>query len=273
MRIAAGIEYDGSGFYGWSSQPRLRSVQTEVERALSRVADHAVEVVCAGRTDTGVHANGQVVHFDSAAIRSERAWVLGSNSNLPNDVCVRWARCMPLEFHARFSALRRDYRYLILNRPERSALAHARAGWVRHPLTTDAMAAGAAWLVGEHDFSAFRAAGCQARSAVRCLHRLRVQRHHDWIVIEASANAFLQHMVRNIVGVLIAIGHGVHPPKWAHTVLAGKDRRAAGIAAAAQGLYLEGVDYPPQYDLPTTAIEPLWQPKEPAAKSSSGVRD
>ena len=258
MRIAAGIEYDGSDFHGWESQPRQRTVQSEVERALSSVANHAVSVFCAGRTDSGVHANGQVAHFDSDAIRSKRAWLLGTNSTLPKDICIRWVRYMPPDFHARFTAVQRHYRYLILNRPVRSSLACQRAGWVYHPLAEKAMAAGAAWLVGEHDFSAFRAAGCQARSAVRCLHRLQVQRHRDWIIIEASANAFLQHMVRNIVGVLITIGHGKQPPKWAHTVLSQGDRRAAGITAAAQGLYLEGVDYPPQYDLPISTTEPLW---------------
>ena len=277
MRIAAGIEYDGTDFHGWEAQRNIRTVQHEVEQAFSRVADHGLKVVCAGRTDAGVHATGQVVHFDTVAMREEQAWMRGANANLPDDVCVRWARPVDHSFHARFRALRRTYRYLILNQPVRSALARTQASWVYLPLLVESMAAGAQWLIGEHDFSAFRASGCQARSAVRQLYRLEVRRLGDWIVIEISANAFLQHMVRNIVGVLVAIGSGRRNPIWAQEVLLGRDRRQAGVTAAAQGLCLEAIDYAPQYDLPTgeagVGRSPLprhYPPPSPEANGNGG---
>ena len=213
MRIAIGIEYDGSAYNGWQRQRVGLGVQERLEDALSLVANQEIEATCAGRTDTGVHASGQVAHFDSLSERSERSWVLGANTNLPDDICVTWARQVDPEFHARFSATGRTYRYLILNRLQRSALNRQRAWWVHEPLDIPRMRAAAQKLVGEHDFSAFRAAGCQAAHATREITALTLDRQGDFIVLEVSANAFLQHMVRNITGTLVAIGRGL-PTCW-----------------------------------------------------------
>jgi tRNA pseudouridine38-40 synthase len=249
-RLAVGIEYDGSAFAGWQSQHSLRTVQEVLEGALAAVAAEPVSLVCAGRTDAGVHARGQVAHFDTHAERTTRSWILGANSAGPQDLAVSWALPVPAHFHARYCAEARVYRYLILNRTARSALAAQRAAWVRRPLDAPRMAQAAALLVGEHDFSAFRAAECQARSPVRRLTRLGVERRGDWIVIEAVANAFLHHMVRNIAGLLIAVGKGDQPPEWAQTVLAGRDRTRGAATAPAAGLYLWEVHYPAAFGLP-----------------------
>lgn len=249
-RIAVGIEYDGSAFAGWQSQQSLRTVQQTLEDALGAVAAQPVSLVAAGRTDAGVHARAQVAHFDTAAERTPRGWLLGANSELPADVALQWAQPVPEHFHARYSAAARVYRYLILNRTARSALQAARAAWVTRALDTQAMAAAAAQLIGEHDFSAFRAAECQARSPIRRLTGLTVARRGDWIVIEAVANAFLHHMVRNIAGLLIAVGKGVQPPEWARTVLEGRDRTRNAATAPAAGLYLWEVRYPAAFALP-----------------------
>nr|VFK33239.1 MAG: tRNA pseudouridine38-40 synthase [Candidatus Kentron sp. MB]VFK76109.1 MAG: tRNA pseudouridine38-40 synthase [Candidatus Kentron sp. MB] len=250
-RIALGIEYDGSDFAGWETQKQGRTVQSCVEQALSKVADSPIRVVCAGRTDAGVHAQGQVVHFETDVLRENRAWVYGTNANLPRDVSILWARDAPGEFHARFSARSRSYRYRILNRPVRPALLRNRFAWECRTLSTDRMQAGADYLLGEHDFSAFRSSGCQAASPVRTIHHLQVTRHGEHIHVDVVANAFLHHMVRNIVGVLLAIGLGKREPAWAARVLANRDRTQAGITAPAQGLCLMEVRYPEHFRIPS----------------------
>ena len=250
-RIALGLEYDGSAFSGWQSQAHARGVQSVVEAALSEVADQPVSVTAAGRTDAGVHAAMQVVHFDTTAVRSERGWVLGACTNLPPQVSVLWSREVPEGFHARYSAMARRYRYLILNRTARPALAAARVSWVREPLDAALMHAGAQHLVGEHDFSSFRAAECQARTAMRNVHEISVARRRDLVILDICANAFLHHMVRNIAGVLIAIGTGEQPTSWAADVLAARDRTQGGVTAAASGLYLSGVRYAAALGLPS----------------------
>jgi tRNA pseudouridine38-40 synthase len=228
----------------------LRTVQGELERALSRVADEPVSLVCAGRTDAGVHAREQVAHFDTAALRSARAWALGANSHLPEDVSLSWAAPVPGHFHARYSAETRTYRYRILNRPVRSALVGKTATTVFRPLDVAAMSAAAGLLVGEHDFSSFRAAECQSRSPVRRLTRLTAERDGEWVMLEATANAFLHHMVRNLAGLLIAVGRGERPPGSAREVLAARDRTCAPPTAPAEGLYLWEVAYPVAFRLP-----------------------
>jgi len=250
MRIAAGVEYDGSGFHGWQRQADVETVQGQVEQALSRVADHRVSVSCAGRTDTGVSAVGQTIHFDSLAPRSMRAWVMGGNINLPPAICLLWAKPVGDEFHARFSALSRSYRYIILNRPSRAALGHSQLTWECRPLDVERMRVGAQHLLGEHDFNAYRALACQAKSPVRTLHRLTVQRQQDRIVLELTANGFLHHMVRNIAGVLMAVGRGEQDPSWVKQVLDGRDRTQGGVTAHPHGLCFMGVEYPPQFALP-----------------------
>lgn len=244
MRIAIGIEYDGTAYDGWQRQRNGIGVQQRVEEALSRVADEAVEVVAAGRTDSGVHATGQVAHFDTAASRSERGWLLGANSLLPDDINLCWVVPVAGDFHARFSATSRSYRYRILNRLVRSALERHRAWWVHRRLDHARMHEAAQALLGEHDFSAFRAAGCQASTATRELLSISVTRDGDRLSLNVTANAFLQHMVRNITGTLVAIGSGDRPVEWAAEVLASRDRSAGGVAAPPHGLTLVGVSYP-----------------------------
>lgn len=248
-RIALGLEYDGSAYAGWQSQPHAQCIQANLEQALSFVADQPVAVTAAGRTDAGVHAHMQVVHFDTTARRSGRAWTLGANTRLPADISALWAREVPAAFHARYSALSRSYRYLILNRTARPALDRLRAGWVRQPLDAQRMREAAGWLVGEHDFSSFRAAECQSSTPRRQVHSIDIDRRGDELSIEVTANAFLHHMVRNIVGVLISIGTGDREPIWARTVLEARDRRRGGITAPPQGLYLVGVRYPASFGL------------------------
>lgn len=254
-RIALGIEYDGSAFAGWQAQTHARGVQSAVEAALTQVADHPVEVVAAGRTDAGVHAAMQVVHFDTAAARTERNWTLGANSGLPQQVSVLWAREVPEAFHARYSALARCYRYFICNRGPRPALLAQRASWIRDALDHERMHVAAQHLVGEHDFSSFRAAECQAHSPMRHLHAITVERHGEFLSIAVTANAFLHHMVRNIAGVLIAIGCGDRPVEWVDEILAARDRRRGGVTAPPQGLYLTGVRYAAALQLPSEAGE------------------
>lgn len=249
MKIALGVEYDGTDFHGWQYQGDVRSVQECLEAAVSRVADQQITVHCAGRTDTGVHATGQVVHFETSAIRSARSWVLGSNVNLPSDVSISWAREMPEDFHARFSAVGRHYQYLILNRGTRSAIWRHRAIWIHQPLDERVMQRAARHLLGTHDFTSYRALACQAKHPVRTIHRLEVSRQGELINIEVHANAFLHHMVRNIAGVLIAIGKGEQTEDWSREILDLKDRTKGGVTAPPQGLTLTGVDYPEQYRL------------------------
>lgn len=250
MRIALGIEYDGTHYNGWQRQRSGTGVQERVESALGKIANETIEVVCAGRTDTGVHASAQVVHFDTTRKRDDRSWLLGANSNLPDDVAVTWARRVDDEFHARFSATARSYQYRILNRLERSALHRQRAWWVYDALDADKMHEAAAALVGRHDFSAFRAAGCQASTSIREITSLTIERRDDWILLDVTANAFLQHMVRNIMGTLVAVGRGDQPPEWVRDVLESSDRKAGGMAAPPHGLTLVSVDYPPEFGLP-----------------------
>jgi tRNA pseudouridine38-40 synthase len=249
-RIAVGVEYDGSAFAGWQSQLDLPTVQDSIEAALSRVADQPVRVVGAGRTDAGVHARCQVLHFDVDVQRSPRSWVLGTNNYLPATIALRWAMEVPLHFHARYAALSRSYRYVILNRSSRPGLASSRVAFVHRPLDLAPMQAAGALLVGDHDFSAFRAAGCQAKSPQRDLKALRLARIGEFIVLEVRANAFLHHMVRNIAGLLIAVGQGDHDPAWAAQVLAGRDRRQNAATAPADGLYFWAAQYPPVFGLP-----------------------
>jgi tRNA pseudouridine38-40 synthase len=250
MRIALGIEYDGTAYNGWQRQRNGDGVQERVERALSKVAAEPVEIICAGRTDTGVHASGQVVHFDTNSKRSSRGWLLGANSDLPDDVNVTWAQPVSDNFHARFGAVARSYRYLILNRFERSALHRNRAWWVYDPLDIGPMQEAAKALLGEHDFSAFRAASCQSSTAVRHISRLSLTQRGPWIELEVTANAFLQHMVRNITGTLAKIGKGDESPAWAAEILESRDRKKGGIAAPPHGLTLVSVAYPDEFDLP-----------------------
>ena len=250
MRIALGIEYDGTAYNGWQRQKTGLGVQQRLEEALNLVADHTVEVTCAGRTDTGVHAAGQVVHFDTPSSRDDRGWLLGANSNLPDDISVMWARQVDDDFHARFSATGRNYRYRILNRLERSALHRHRAWWVYQPLDAACMHEAAQHLLGEHDFSAFRAAGCRANTPHRNITNISIEQSGDWITLEVSANAFLQHMVRNITGTLASIGAGEQPARWIAELLESRDRKKGGIAAPPHGLTLASVDYPESAGIP-----------------------
>ncbi|HEX5340439.1 MAG TPA: tRNA pseudouridine(38-40) synthase TruA [Gammaproteobacteria bacterium] len=253
-RYALGIEYDGTAFMGWQRQAHPgRTVQACLEAALSRVADHPVEVVCAGRTDTGVHASGQVVHFDTAAVRELRNWLLGLNANLPDDVAVNWITPVAGNFHARFHARARHYRYTILNRSIRPALGRARVSWTHRALDHERMRLAGQSLLGEHDFSAYRAIGCQARSPLRTLHVLQVRRSGELIHLDLVANGFLHHMVRNIAGVLMAIGAGKQEPDWAQRILAGRDRTLGGVTAPPQGLCFMAVLYPPHFGIPLPA--------------------
>lgn len=250
LRVALGLEYEGTGFAGWQSQRGAPAVQSLVEAALAPVAAHPVHLICAGRTDAGVHALAQIAHFDTQARRSARGWVLGANTHLPSAISIAWARTVPQHFHARYSAEARTYRYYVFNRAVRSALAARGAAWVRHPLDHERMQSATAALVGSHDFSAFRSAASQSHSPVRRVTALGVRRSGDFVIIEVTANSYLHHMVRNIAGVLIAIGQGERDPKWAREVLDSKDRMQGGATAPAQGLYLWAVRYPRAFALP-----------------------
>jgi tRNA pseudouridine38-40 synthase len=257
QRIALGVEYDGSGFAGWQQQRGRRTVAAELSEAVARVANHPVDLICGGRTDAGVHASGQVVHFNAPVVRTLRGWLLGINSNLPEDISVRWARPVPNWFHARYSALARVYRYCILNRDTRCALQVRRATWVRRPLDLAAMQAAADRLVGDHDFSAFRAAECQSRSPVRRVDWIEVGRGGDQVWIDVAANAFLHHMVRNLAGLLIDVGTGDAAPAWATEVLESRDRRRGAMTAPPNGLYLRTIRYPAAFRLPGADQEPF----------------
>ncbi|MGH8714594.1 MAG: tRNA pseudouridine(38-40) synthase TruA [Casimicrobiaceae bacterium] len=252
MRIALGLEYEGTPFHGWQTQADGSGVQDALERALAAIADAPVKVVAAGRTDAGVHAAIQIVHFDTAAPRADSAWVRGVNALVPASIAVRWASVVPDAFHARFAATGRHYTYLLLDRPVRPALLAGRVGWYHQPLALEPMRAAADALLGRHDFSAFRAAECQAKSATRTLDRLDIARDDDMIRFELHADAFLQHMVRNIVGALVYVGNGRQSPAWIGELLAGLDRRRAAPTFAAAGLYLAGIDYERRWNLPAT---------------------
>lgn len=256
-RIALGIEYDGSRFLGWQTQPGGGAVQDALERALATIAAvPEIQVTCAGRTDRGVHARGQVVHFDTDADRPESAWVRGVNALLPDSVAVVWSAQVAADFHARYSARSRTYRYLLINRPVRPALEARHAGWFHAPLDLEAMREAARHLVGEHDFSAFRSSECQAKSPVRTIHSLDISAEAGRIEFLISANAFLQHMVRNIVGTLVYVGKGRHAPGWAAEVLESRDRSRAAPTFAPEGLCLEHVEYGPEWNLPVPQPRP-----------------
>lgn len=262
MRYALGVEYDGRPFFGWQTQRQEPTVQAVLEGALGQVANHPVRVVCAGRTDTGVHARCQVVHFDSEAERSRRSWILGANSNLPAAVCVLWLQRVGEDFHARFSAHARSYRYVILNRWIRPAIDHGLVSWQRQPLNHEAMHEAAQALLGEHDFSAFRSAGCSANHPVRELQAIQVRRNGERVTIDVTANGFLYHMVRNIAGSLMDVGTGDRPVRWIQDLLEQRDRTRAGVTAPPDGLYFLGVRYPDAFGLPETP--PAFPTKERA---------
>ncbi|GLK88414.1 tRNA pseudouridine synthase A [Pseudomonas turukhanskensis] len=256
-RIALGVEYKGSRYRGWQRQASgVATIQEELEKALSRVADSPVVLNCAGRTDAGVHACGQVVHFDTQAERTLKAWVMGANINLPHDISVTWAKVMPAHFHARFKAVARRYRYVIYNDQIRPAHLGEEITWNHRPLDVERMREAAQYLVGEHDFSAFRAGQCQAKSPIKKMHHLRVTQHGKMIVLDLRANAFLHHMVRNIAGVLMTIGAGERPVEWMKEVLESRIRRTGGVTAHPFGLYLVQVEYPAEFVLPERYIGP-----------------
>ena len=255
MRIALGVEYDGSAYHGWQSQPDVPNVQNALAAALAQITDDPVVVHTAGRTDTGVHALEQVVHFDTRAVRPLSAWVRGANALLPRDIAVLWAHAVPDEFHARFSAQARSYQYVLVNRPSRIGVHHGKVGWFHLPLDVAAMRAAAKLLLGEHDFSAFRAAECQAKSPVKHLTRLDIRQQGDTIFFDLTANAFLHHMVRNIVGCLVYVGKGKQPPQWMREVLEGRDRSRAAPTFAPHGLYLKRIHYDASWRLPQLHFE------------------
>lgn len=249
MRIALVLEYDGSEYHGWQAQPGLRTVQHALESALSRVADEKISVVCAGRTDTGVHAINQVVHFDAKHVRSVRSWTHGANAYLPKDVCVKWGKQVSDEFHARYTALSRRYQYVIYNASIRPALYRRQVTWQYRLLDHALMHQAAQSLIGEHDFTSFRSVECQSSTPVRTVHQIAVTRQHDLVKIDVTANAFLHHMVRNIAGVLMAVGTGKHPIDWVQTVLQAKDRTQGAETAPPYGLYFSSALYPAQYEI------------------------
>jgi tRNA pseudouridine38-40 synthase len=259
MRFAAAVEYDGSYFHGWQEQGELATVQLEIERAFSVVANEAIKVNCAGRTDAGVHATQQIIHFNTTAERPLHSWLFGVNSNLPSTVSVRWVHPVSDEFHARFSAISRRYNYYIYNQRIRSALLRRYTSWQCRPLEVELMQQAAQCLVGEHDFSSFRASQCQAHSPVRKIDFINLTRQGDLICLDIQANAFLQHMVRNIAGVLMAIGTGQEPLTWIEEVLHAKTRAEGGVTAQPNGLYLVEVGYPKEFKLPLeNQIKPIF---------------
>ncbi len=250
MRIALGVEYDGSPYFGWQSQPDMANVQDTLQAALGGIAGASVAIHAAGRTDAGVHAIEQVVHFDTDAQRPLSAWVRGANALLPDSVAVLWAQEVPDEFHARFSAQARSYRYLLANRPVRSAIRHGKAGWFHAQLDVDGMRQAARYLLGEHDFSAFRASECQAKTPIKTLTQLDIRKDGDLVIFDLTADAFLHHMVRNIVGCLVYVGKGKHPPLWLREVLQSRNRSVAAPTFSPSGLYLRCVRYDPKWGLP-----------------------
>lgn len=261
MRIALVLEYDGSHYHGWQAQTGLHTVQQAVEQAVSKVADSPISVICAGRTDTGVHATNQVIHFDTDKERSIRAWIHGVNSFLPKDICIKWGKEVPEEFHARYSATARRYRYVIYNGVVRPALLRSNVTWQYRQLDHRLMHQGAQILLGENDFTSFRSVECQSNTPMRNIHKLQVTRTNDLVIIDITANAFLHHMVRNIAGVLIAVGSGKHPVSWVEEVLKAKDRRLGAETAPSYGLYLVQVTYPQEFAVLQNSPGPsfLWE--------------
>lgn len=258
MRLALGVEYLGGSFAGWQRQDNQSTIQESLENALSKVADQPIQTICAGRTDAGVHAVGQVVHFDTSQNRPLHAWLIGTNTYLPKTIAIQWVKIVDENFHARFSAEARSYRYFIYNAPIASALMRSHVTWYRRPLDEHTMHQAAQYLLGEQDFSSFRSSQCESHSPMRCVESILVRRSGPFVVIEVIANAFLHHMVRNIVGVLLQVGCGDASHEWVKEVLLARDRRVAGKTAPPEGLYLYQVRYPDVYDFPDVMNE--WLP-------------
>lgn len=259
-RVALALSYDGSQFYGWQSQrkPNVPTVQEALETTLSRIADAPVSVQCAGRTDRGVHASHQIVHFDTPVARHEKAWVMGANTQLPDGVSVCWAKPVSSDFHARFSATSRRYRYIIFNTPAKPAILSKGVSWDKRPLDAELMHKEAQCLIGEQDFTSFRAVACQSNTPMRNIHFVNVYRKQQFVIIDIQANAFLYHMVRNIAGVLMAVGSGWEPEGWTEQVLNVRDRSLGGVTAKPEGLYLVDVCYPDHFALPQTELGPFF---------------
>ena len=255
MRIALGVEYNGSDYFGWQSQPDGRTVQDNIQQAISRIACEPVSIIAAGRTDTGVHALEQVIHFDTMTERALSAWVRGVNAFLPSGIAILWAHPVEEEFHARFSAQARSYQYVLINRPVRSAVHHGSVGWFHAALNLKTMQEAAGYLIGTHDFSSFRAAECQAKSPVKTLSRLDIQQNGDTLIFNFTADAFLHHMVRNIVGCLVYVGKGKHPPIWIKQVLDARQRSVAAPTFSPDGLYLRRIKYDAKWGLPQLQLE------------------
>jgi tRNA pseudouridine38-40 synthase len=250
MRFAIGVSYCGAGLEGWQSQPSGNTVQDHLERALSQIGGERIGLTAAGRTDAGVHASAQVAHFETSADRQESAWVRGSNSTLPASIAVQWAVPVAEDFHARYSAISRTYRYVLYNHTVRPALLAERTGWFHLPLDLEKMQEAARYLVGEHDFSSFRSAECQAKNPVRTVEEVTIRASGMYILFDFTANAFLHHMVRNLVGCLVYVGKGKHPPDWVSQLISARDRRLAAPTFSPDGLYLSGVRYEPRWGLP-----------------------
>jgi tRNA pseudouridine38-40 synthase len=257
-RFAACVEYDGSYYKGWQSQVGVRTVQDDLEAALSKIADQPIRVIAAGRTDTAVHATGQIVHFEGPAERSIDAWFRGTNTRLGAGVALRWVKAVDDTFHARFSAQSRRYRYILLNQAVRPALFRNQVSWEYRPLAIKPMTDAAAYLLGRHDFSAYRASSCQSRDPVKTLSEVTLRQSGNWIWLDIEANGFLHHMVRNIMGVLLTIGKGQQPASWCKTVLESLDRRQGGMTAPPHGLYLTHVGYDEKYQLPDAEYRPVF---------------
>lgn len=258
VRIALGVRYDGSAYHGWQIQKGLKTVQGEIEKALTAVANHSISLVCAGRTDAGVHASGQVVHFDTTSYRKTQAWVFGTNRNLSPDISILWAKEVDNHFHARFSAESRRYRYFIYNSETRPGILRKVVGWHYRPLDEERMRKAARCFIGEHDFKSFQGAGCQSQTSVRTIFHIEIFRIRRMVVIEVQGNAFLLHMVRNIVGVLLDIGSGEKEPEWAEAVLKSKDRRQRKGTVSPNGLCLIEVKYPRKFGLPQIPCGPFF---------------
>lgn len=272
MRVALGLCFRGTRYLGWQSQPGGRTVQDALEAALSRFAGHAVRTVCAGRTDTGVHGINQVVHLDTPLVREPFSWVRGTNTYLPADIAVQWCKPVPAHFHARNAARGRRYAYVLLESPVRPALEAGQCGWVFRPLDADAMRAAAAVLIGEHDFTSFRSSECQAASPVKMLREITVTRHGAYWRFDFEGSAFLHHMIRNIMGCLLAVGTGTRQPDWMRAVLQARDRRAAAPTFAPDGLYFLGPRYDAELGLPTDVPALGWLPGGPAAAEARTTR-
>jgi tRNA pseudouridine38-40 synthase len=260
MRLALGISYNGQSYEGWQSQPSGRTVQDRLEAALTQFAAQPISTVCAGRTDAGVHALMQVVHLDTPLQRQEFSWVRGTNRFLPADIAVQWAKPVPDAFHSRASAVARRYAYVLLQSPVRPSIDAGRVGWVFRPLDEGAMRESASLLIGQHDFSSFRAAACQARTPVKTMKRIAITRHGSYWRFEFEADAFLHHMIRNIMGCLLVVGQGQQPPQWISHVLAARDRDAAAPTFSPDGLYFLGPVYGPEWNLPSRTAAYDWIP-------------